>query len=84
MIKSKKLKSNIIVVLFTLIVALVSAAIVGRQQTAYAESVNFNQVGASVRMGDHKGIRFVATIDKVNENSKYYVMIIPESWVKYL
>lgn len=81
MIKSKKLKSNIIVVLFTLIVALVSAAIVGRQQTAYAESVNFNQVGASVRMGDHKGIRFVATIDKVNENSKYYVMIIPESWV---
>lgn len=81
MIKSKKLKSNIIVVLFTLIVALVSAAIVGRQQTAYAETVNFNQVGASVRMGDHKGIRFAATIDKVNENSKYYVMIIPESWV---
>lgn len=81
MIKSKKLKSNIIVVLFTLIVALVSAAIVGQQQTAYAETVNFNQVGASVRMGDHKGIRFVATIDKVNENSKYYVMIIPESWV---
>lgn len=82
MIKSKKLKSNIIVVLFTLIVALVvSAAIVGRQQTAYAETVNFNQVGASVRMGEHKGIRFVATVDKVNENSKYYVMIIPESWV---
>lgn len=82
MIKSKKLKSNIIVVLFTLIVALVlGAAIVGRQQTAYAETVNFNQVGASVRMGDHKGIRFAATVDKVNENSKYYVMIIPESWV---
>ena len=82
MIKSKKLKSNIIVVLFTLIVALVvSATIVGRQQTAYAETVNFNQVGASVRMGEHKGIRFVATVDKVNENSKYYVMIIPESWV---
>ena len=82
MIKSKKLKSNIIVVLFTLIVALVvSATIVGRQQTVYAETVNFNQVGASVRMGEHKGIRFVATVDKVNENSKYYVMIIPESWV---
>ena len=32
-------------------------------------------------MGEHKGIRFVATVDKVNENSKYYVMIIPESWV---
>lgn len=82
MIKSKKLKSNIIVVLFTLIVALVlGAAIVGRQQTAYAETVNFNQVGASVRMGDHKGIRFAATVDKVNKDSKYYVMIIPESWV---
>lgn len=82
MIKSKKLKSNIIVVLFTLIVALVvSATIVGRQQKVYAETVNFNQVGASVRMGEHKGIRFVATVDKVNENSKYYVMIIPESWV---
>lgn len=82
MIKSKKLKSNIIVVLFTLIVALVvSATIVGRQQTVYAETVNFNQVGASVRMGEHKGIRFVATVDKVNENSKYYVMIIPETWV---
>lgn len=82
MIKSKKLKSNIIVVLFTLIVALVvSATIVGRQQTAYAETVNFNQVGASVRMGDKMGLRFVATIDKVDETSKYYVMIIPETWV---
>ena len=82
MIKSKKLKSNIIAVLFTLIVALVvSATIVGRQQTAYAETVNFNQVGASVRMGDKMGLRFVATIDKVDETSKYYVMIIPETWV---
>ena len=39
MIKSKKLKSNIIVVLFTLIVALVSAAIVGRQYCFFLISI---------------------------------------------
>ncbi len=78
-----KMKTRkIIAVLFTFVVALVIGATVKLQQsTAHADDADFNQVGASVRMGDQMGIRFTATIDEVDATSKYYVMIIPETWV---
>ena len=79
--KTRKLTA----VLFIFVVALLFGAAISLQQStahaADAAPAEFKQVGASVRMGDKMGIRFVATIDKVDETSKYYVMIIPETWV---
>lgn len=79
--KTRKLTA----VLFIFVVALLFGAAISLQQStahaADAAPAEFKQVGASVRMGDKMGLRFVATIDKVDETSKYYVMIIPETWV---
>ena len=79
-IKAKKQ----IAVLFVFAVAFLALAAVGlQQQTAQADNVEFHQIGASIRMSDEiTGIRFIATINKVDATSDYYVMIIPAKWVE--
>ncbi len=77
----RKTKKSIIVLLGFVVALLIGAATRLQQSTVHADAVQFKQVGASVRMSDQTGIRFSATINQVDETSKYYVMIIPEAWV---
>ncbi len=77
----RKTKKSIIVLLGFVVALLIGAVTRLQQSTVHADAVQFKQVGASVRMSDQTGIRFSATINQVDETSKYYVMIIPEAWV---
>ena len=36
--------------------------------------------GASIRLDENYGIRFKATANAVRQDSKYYMMIVPDSW----
>ena len=37
--------------------------------------------GAAIRPDENYGIRFTATTNAVRQDSKYYMMIVPESWL---
>ena len=59
----------------------VAAAVPMAKDIASAEDYTFEMVGAAIRPDDNYGIRFTAQTNNVSNDSKYYVMIVPNSWL---
>lgn len=52
------------------------------KKTAAASSSPLTMLGASVRLDNNQGIRFTAKLnEEPSETSKYYVMIVPATWL---
>ena len=67
----------------TLLVALLATVTTVATVNATANEADYTLVmnGAEIRPDENYGIRYIATANAVRQDSKYYMMIVPESWL---
>lgn len=80
--KNKLVKWLAGVALCTALISTATGVALADTATPISEAdYQIEMVGAEIRTDDHYGIRFKATTKAVREDSKYYVMIVPEAWL---
>ena len=80
-IRNKLIKWLAVVMLLVALLATVTT-VATANATSTENEADYTLVmkGAEIRPDENYGIRFIATTKAVRQDSKYYVMIVPESW----